>query len=120
MIRGINLSIDGSEISDYNLSSGNSIVTDRILSKENEGFSAIIVELSSGNIDIEFECSLDGENFYTPVDTNLNDLGGIVEGLTSSKYIIFEPQPSKYMRFKITANSDSIIKSMKYLQVEES
>jgi hypothetical protein len=108
----------GTEISAYALTSGSAVYTTPIQVYKNVGFMSLLVIENkaggAGDVDISAEYSLDGTNFYTAYYTDLDGTlsaeGNIVTALGNvSRWIVYPPKLSKFIRFKLDPDADSQI-----------
>ena len=82
------------------------------------GFAALLVILTSGDdVDISFEVSLDGLNWYDPKDTAGSSLGVVYTTLTATAWIVFSPKIAEYIRFLIDPDAESVV-TAQYIQQE--
>ena len=80
------------------------------------GFGSLLVLTSAGSLAITFEVSDDGSNWYTPYDTDTNDLGSINAAVTGDAWIVFSTQVAKYIRFKFVLTGANSTVSANYRQ----
>lgn len=67
-----------------------------------KGYTSIQIGSTAGSIAVTQQCSMDGVNYYDPVDVNGYALGAIVTGMTvGTKFITYDPVPAPYIRFKV-------------------
>lgn len=107
----------GTAISSFALSTGVSVNSEQIFIRDNAGFSAILVTVdATGDVDIFAEYSTDGTSFHraflTPVtlDGTFTQEGLIAEAVSNAtRYIIFSPQPAKFMRLVFDPDANSVI-----------
>ncbi len=92
--------------------------SDKIKVQYNRGFAALLVNTSAGSLAITMEVSLNGDNWYTPYDTDGNNLGTLENALTADKWIVFDPQLAGYIRFKFVLTGANSTVSAKYIQQE--
>lgn len=83
------------------------------------GFGALLVILAdTPDVDITYQTSLDGKNWYSPVDTSGNSLATISTALVASAWIVFSPQVAEYVRFYFDPDANSTVTAI-YIQQEE-
>lgn len=76
------------------------------------GFSAVFIQLAgSSNVTITQQGSIDGVNFYNPIDASGNALGAVCTALTSTAgvYVQFSPVVSIFNRLSILAGAASTV-----------
>ena len=85
------------------------------------GSAALLVESTAGSLEISQQCSLDGENWYDPVDIADLSIGliKIVQGVTTGSYIIFNPVIAEWTRFKVVESSAATVVSLTLVIREE-
>ena len=112
------LKLAGVDINATTLASGTAYYSDAIRVHYSTGFAALLVTLTSADdVDISFQVSLDGKNFYTPVDTAGASLGVIYTTLTATAWIVFSPKIAEYIRFLIDPDAESVV-TAQYIQQE--
>lgn len=112
--------ISGTDITSYALTNTVAVKTRPIDISNSDGFAALIVTLAgaSDDVDIDYEVSDNGVDWYTPYDFSLTDIGTCIDGLTQGSYwFILDPVPTKYIRFEFDPDADSTI-TAKYLHRE--
>ncbi len=85
-----------------------------------QGYTSVQIASTAGSITVTRQCSIDGTNFYDPVDINGNAMGQVVTAMTvGTKYITYDPVPSPYVRFKVVeANSASTVVTITAVNLE--
>lgn len=113
------VSIDGTEVKDYGLTSGAAEYTDAIKTNHSTGTASLLVlcKGAADDVDLSFEVSLNGKAWHTPCDTAGNSLANIRTAVTSDQWIVFQPQMANYLRFKIDPDANSTI-TMYYIHQE--
>jgi len=110
----------GTDISSFALSTGVSVNSERIFIRDSAGFSAVLITVdATGDVDIFAEYSTDGITFHRPFLTPVAGLDGtfVQEGLIAeavsnvTRYIIFSPQPARFMRLVFDPDANSVIKA---------
>jgi len=83
--------------------------SDKILIKNSEGYSKLnfyMTDPSNSTMDIGYQLSDDGgTTWYTPYDTDGNDLSAIATSLAANRSIVFNPSIGEYIRFNFTLGS---------------
>ena len=106
------LTINNVPILNYSLSNGQLVYSDPIYQPGNIGFASLLSIVSSGQVGITYQVSLDGINWYTP-NTNsagvLTAAGLIVNSQTSTAWIILQAILAKYVRFGFYATGTTTI-----------
>ncbi len=106
----------GTAILDYALTSGAAKYSETINVEKNAGFSVLLITEDkaggAGDVDISAEYSVDGSTWHTAYTTNMSGTvsaeGNIVTALQNvTRWIIFTPRVSKYMRYKFDPDADS-------------
>lgn len=92
--------------------------SDKIPVKFSTGNSSLLVKTSAGSLAITVELSLNGDDWYTPYDTDGNDLGALVSALTADRWIVYNPQITLYKRFKFVLTVANSTVSARYIQQE--
>lgn len=112
-------SYDNNQIKDYSISSGSSVSSAPIRVHYSRGFSSILVELDSGtpSVNLTYQVSINGSDFYTPIDTDGTALNTIYTSLTTTSWISFAPQIAEYIRFNIEAVHNSTVSAI-FIQQE--
>jgi hypothetical protein len=89
------------------VSQAGTIYTNEINFRQTTGHAAMFIISTAGSVSITQQCSVDGKNFYDPIDQNGNILGEICTALTvtTGKYIQFNPVIGLWVRFKIVENN---------------
>ena len=82
------------------------------------GHASLLVLTSAGSLVITFEVSDDNKSWYTPYDTDGNDLSSVASALTTNRWISFPPQVAHYIRFKFVLTSANSTVSAIYRQQE--
>ena len=108
------------------MTSGTDYYSDPIRVNRSNGYAALFVGLSGGadDVDIDFEVSFNGNDFYTPYDSAGNDMGNVItDGVCiyatrANWWIVLEPQPAEWIRFKFAPDANSTV-TAKYIQQEE-
>ena len=72
------------------------------------------------DLEVDEIVSDDDISYYTPYDTDANDLGGVVAALDGDRWIVFGPQAAKYIRFKFVLTGANSTVSAIYRQQERS
>lgn len=118
------LKVDGTVVSSYALTNGTAVYSDPIRAKYSNGYAALLVLCTGGSddVDITFEVSLDGTNWYVPYTadgTSLTDAGGIVIALTASRWMDISSRIriAPWVRFKLDPDANSTVTAY-YLQQE--
>ena len=113
------LKIGGTPVNATALTSGTAYYTDSIKVRSSRGFSALLVLLTAGgdDVDISFQTSLNGIDWYTPVNTAGAALGTIYTTLAASAWIVFSPQVTRYIRFLLDPDANSTV-TAQYIQQE--
>jgi len=85
------------------------------------GSASMIVKSTAGTLEILQQCSLDGKNWYDPVDTSgaSHGLVAIAQLVTTGSYIIFRPVVAEWTRFKITESTASTVVTLTLIIREE-
>lgn len=118
VVMSLTPTISGAPVSGSALVTGSSpYYTDAIDVRSSTGYASLLV-LTNASIDVAFEISEDGTNFYDPKDTSGNSLGAMASTLSANRWIVFSPRLANYMRFKLTINSNATV-SLKFLQSSE-
>ena len=112
------LTIAGADINATAFTSGAAQTSDPVRVNKSTGHAALLVILAdTPDVDITFEVSMDNKNWYAPVDTAGTSLATIYTTLTSSAWIVFDPQVAEWIRFIIDPDADSTV-SAKFIQQE--
>lgn len=106
----------GTVLTNYSMSSGAYIYTDKIKIDTSTGFSSLLL-LMVGSITTTLQVSVDGNNFYTPYDTDGNSLATLGT-CSDTKWISFSPQLAPFHRFLFRANSASAVTAAYYMHQE--
>ena len=114
------LAVAGVPVEKYALTSGTAVYSDPIPADYSSGFASLLFLSHTGidDVDISFQVSLDGKNFYDPVDVDNNALGVIFTAATADKWISFGPTACKWFRFKLDPDANSNV-SVYYIQQEK-
>jgi hypothetical protein len=83
-----------------------------------DGDTALLVLTSAGSLAITFEVSNNGINWYTPYDTDGQDLSVVYGALTGDKWIVFTPEIAEYIRFKFVLTSSNSTVTARYIHKE--
>ena len=121
VIHSEKLKTTGTDWTDKAMTTGTgTYYSDPLPVRRSNGYAALLVKSSSGSLAITQEVSIDGLNWYTPYDTDGNDLGVIASALTvtTGKWIVFNPQIGNYMRIKAVLTGANSTVSMTYIQQE--
>src|SRR3990167_3267916 len=97
MIHSEFLKTTGTDWSDKALTAGTDYYSDAIESKFSNGNAALRFDLAAdSNVTISYETSLNGADWYAPINTSGESLTEIVTTLTSAsamtKWVVFSPQ----------------------------
>ena len=114
------LAVDETPVRDYALTLGTGVYSDAIPVQFSSGFAALLF-ISRGatdDVDLSYQLSLDGKNWYSPVDTDDNALGAIFTAVTTTKWISFGPLPAKYIRIFIDPDANSTV-TIYYIHQEQ-
>lgn len=84
-----------------------------------EGQTALLVLTSAGSLAITYQVSVDGEKWYTPVNSAGTSLGTVAGAVTANAWIVFTPQVAEYIRFVCVLTGSNSTVSIKYIQQEE-
>lgn len=112
------LTISGSVVTNYSLTSGVAVTSDSIGVKGNVGFMTLIVTENksggAGDVDIYAEYSLDNSNWYRPYTSDMagsiSAEGNIVTALQNvGRWIKITPALGKHIRFIFDPDADSQI-----------
>jgi hypothetical protein len=115
---------DGVPINAYAIASAAEAYSEPIPVDRNVGQSMALLMLCTGDIDISYELSVDGVNFYAPeiVDgVGGSTTGGkVIDNLTADAWLDMADviKPAAFLRFKFEANSNSTISSTLIFQEE--
>lgn len=66
-----------------------------------------VVAGTTPDLNIFYEVSVDGVNFYQPVNTSGTTLAVVIDALTATKWISFNPVAAPYIRIKITGDGSN-------------
>lgn len=94
--------------------------TEAIRNSSNVGYSSLLLEVS-GQVDVTYQLSNDGSNWWTPYTTDgstLTAAGSIASNLTASRWIILNYRVAPYIRFILSEDSASTV-SAYYIQQHE-
>lgn len=117
MIHSQWLKINGVDIINRSMTTGEVLISDPVDTHLSKGNAALLVEVN-GDININFQVALGiDKKFYDPIDIDDNDLSLVNANVTSDKWIVYDTMLARAQRFKIIANADSVI-SIKYIQQE--
>lgn len=95
-----------------------SATTAAIPVRDNVGYSSLVVDVTGGGVNITYQLSLDGTNWYTPYTTDgttLTSTPSVVSNLTSTSWIVLPSRMAKFIRFNIYQASGSPTITLKYL-----
>ena len=113
------LRIDGTLVDATALTSGTAYYTDKIKVRSSRGFSSLLLIIAGAapDLDVSFQTSLDGINWYSPVNTAGAALSTIYTALAASAWIVFSPQVTRYIRFLLDPDADTTVTAT-YIQQE--
>jgi len=114
------LKISGTDVNATALTSGTAYYTDAVKVRASRGFSALQAVLSDGSddLDISFQVSLNGVDWYDPVNTAGTALGTIYTALgVGSHWVVFSPQLALYIRFLLDPDANTTA-AIRYIQQE--
>jgi len=109
---------DGTAITDYSLTSGVAVYSERLDIERAAGWVVILITEDksggAGDVDVSAEYSTDGTNYYTVYNSDMAGTttaeGLIREALqNTTEYTRFVLNPGKYMRYKFDPDADSEI-----------
>jgi len=85
-----------------------------------DGYASLLVASSAGSLAIAYEVSYNGQDWYTPVDTDGNDLSVVYAALTvtAGAWISFGPIAAPYLRFKFTLTGANSTVTAQYMHKE--
>lgn len=115
------LTISGTAISGTAVGSGVTVTSDSLYQTGNVGYSSMLL-LVSGQVDISYQVSRDGSNWYTPYTTDgssLTAVGGIASNVTADRWIVLPTRLAPYVRYIFAADSSSTISSNVIWQLAE-
>lgn len=75
------------------------------------GFAALEIVAMTATATISQQCSVDGTNWYDPVDNTGAALGLVSTASTGAKYVEFAPVVTKYVRLKYIASGNGTVTS---------
>jgi len=101
---------DDTDINAAALINGTPVYSKAINNHFNDGYAYLNVVLAdTPDVDISYEVSPDGNRWYPPYDLDGNNVGTIITALTSSRWLVFEPVISKFIRFLIDPDANSTV-----------
>ena len=112
------LKVSNTPISTLSLTSGTGVTTDSVYWRGNTGFASLLITENiaggAGDVDIFTEYSFDGTNWYRPYISNMGGTitveGNIATALgNATRYIVFTPRLSNYVRFTFDPDANSQI-----------
>jgi hypothetical protein len=73
------------------------------------GQASLFIKSTAGSITVTQQCSLDGINFYDPIDTAAGALGAVIatQTVTTGIYVSFTPIICEYARFKVVEQNSA-------------
>jgi hypothetical protein len=81
------------------------------------GFNALLI-LTDASITVTFQLSMDNVNYYDVYDKNGNLINAIASALAANRWVSFNPQIAKFMRFKVVCNSNATT-TLTFVQIEQ-
>ena len=117
------LRISKAVMDDYAFTNTVKATSDSVKAKGNIGFASLVVDFDSdgGDLDIDMEVSLDNSTWYSPYLTdgsNLTLSEGVVDTLTSDRWIELNARLAPYIRFEFDPDSTCTVDSV-YLIYQE-
>ena len=69
----------------------------------------VFIVSTAGSITVTQQCSIDGTNWYNPVNASGTALGTVCTALTvtTGKYVSYSPVMAPYARFKVLENNSA-------------
>lgn len=112
-----------SSLFNFSLTSGAAKYSSTIDTQHNAQYSTLLITEDkaggAGDVDISVEYSVDGSNWYDPYSSTIDSAGfggplkkddNIVTGLqNTTRWIIYTPRASRYLRYKFDPDADSQI-----------
>jgi hypothetical protein len=113
------LRIDGTLVDATALTSGTAYYTDKIKVRSSRGFTGLLLVIAGGapDLDVSFETSLNGIDWYGPVNTGGTALNTIYTALAADAWIVFNPQLTRWIRFLLDPDANTTVTAT-YIQQE--
>lgn len=73
-----------------------------------DGPGALLLE-TTDSVDIDIELSMNGEDFYTPFDTEGNEVDSLCAAVSADRWIQIGILSAPWFRFKVTPNADTTV-----------
>lgn len=106
-----NLTIGGTAVNAYVISSGATVTSDSLYQPGNLGFLSLATKVS-GNVSISYQVSYDNVTWWTPYISSsgtLTSIGTIVSSITADSWIISTAVLAPYTRFIYASTGSSTI-----------
>jgi hypothetical protein len=93
--------------------------SDKIEARSSKGYAGLLVTTTAGSIAINQQVSINGVNFYEPVNSSDEDVCAVHAAITvGTKWVDFAPIVARYIRFKFVLTSENASVTAQYIQQE--
>lgn len=124
LVHSQQLAVSGTAVSSYALTTGTLVSTDSIDTRASNGYAALLIDVSGGSddLDIYFQVSKDGTNWFYPYTTDgssLTNASGVAVAVTADRWIDISSRVkiAPFIRFQFDPDANSTITAT-YLQQE--